>query len=63
MPEDLRRLPSVDQLLQEPELQALTAQYSHAAVVEGIRSVLNETRGTLRGSASVPSLAIPCEPY
>jgi L-seryl-tRNA(Ser) seleniumtransferase len=55
MPEDLRRLPSVDQLLQEPALLALTAQYSRAAVVDGIRSALDAVRDGARSGAPLPT--------
>ena len=49
-----RRLPSVDQLLQRPELQALVAAYSHDAVVEGIRVAIEAARSTVRAGAAAP---------
>jgi len=54
MAEDLRRLPSVDQLLQRPDLQALIGDYSHQAVVGGIRAALDAARQSVRAGGPVP---------
>jgi L-seryl-tRNA(Ser) seleniumtransferase len=53
----LRQLPSVDRLLQEEAMQALVAEYGHAAVVEAIRAALDEARQTIQAGAPAPSPA------
>jgi L-seryl-tRNA(Ser) seleniumtransferase len=57
MPDDLRQLPSVDHLLRQPEMQSLISAYSHAAVVECLRVVLDAARQTIRGGAAAPGAA------
>jgi L-seryl-tRNA(Ser) seleniumtransferase len=54
----LRNLPSVDQLLHHPLLQNMVGQVSHSAVVQKVRSVLDNVRDTVTtaaGDAHVPS--------
>lgn len=51
---DLRLLPSVDQLLQRPEIQALIAAYSHAAVVDSVREALDGARTAMRSGSPAP---------
>ncbi|MBM3134192.1 MAG: L-seryl-tRNA(Sec) selenium transferase [Chloroflexi bacterium] len=53
----LRRLPSVDRLLQEEAMRALVAEYGHAAVVEAIRAALDEARQAIQAGAQVPGQA------
>jgi L-seryl-tRNA(Ser) seleniumtransferase len=53
-PDNLRRLPGVDHLLQQPELQALIGAYSHAAVVDAIRSTLDTARQSMREGGALP---------
>jgi len=54
MSDERRRLPSVDQLLQRAEIQALIGAYSHAAVVEAIRETLDAARRRIDDGAAVP---------
>ena len=54
MPDERRQLPSVDQLLQQPELQALASAYSHAVVVDGVRSALDDARQGLQAGSPLP---------
>lgn len=54
MPDTLRRLPGVDHLLQQDEIQALVSTYSHDAVVDGIRSTLDAVRQTMRAGGELP---------
>jgi L-seryl-tRNA(Ser) seleniumtransferase len=42
--EELRRLPSVDRLLQEPQVAELAEQWGHALVVDAARAVLDGAR-------------------
>ena len=56
-PDNLRRLPGVDHLLQQPELQALIGAYSHAAVVDAIRTILDTARQTMREGGALPDEA------
>jgi L-seryl-tRNA(Ser) seleniumtransferase len=55
MVDELRHLPSVDSLLQQPDMQALVAAYSHAAIVEGLRVALDEARKSIQAGAAMPS--------
>ena len=50
----LRRLPSVDRLLQEEAMQALVAEYGDAAIVEAIRAALDEARQAIQAGAPPP---------
>ncbi len=49
----LRRIPSVDQLLQASE--QLLAMYGHTLCVQAIRQTLEEIRGDVRAGSDVPS--------
>ncbi len=52
--EQLRRLPSVDRLLQEPALQALLPLYGHRLTVTAIRETLDRVRAEVRAGAGIP---------
>ncbi len=56
MTNELRQLPSLDRLLQSPSLQALTAEYGHETVVDGLRTVLNRARRAILDGGEAPSL-------
>ncbi len=51
----LRLLPSVDELLQSPHGQQLSALYSHALVRDAIRSTLAQARTAIRAGAALPA--------
>ena len=51
----LRLLPSVDELLQAPVGQKLTALYSHALVRAAIRATLAQARTAIRAGAALPA--------
>jgi len=51
MQDRLRRLPSVDRLLQTPIAQQLVAQYGHEATVYQLRAVLEDGRQSILGGA------------
>jgi len=55
MSDELRKLPSVDRLLQEPAVQNLVQTYGHELTVEGLRHALDTIRQQIRGG-------IPCPP-
>ena len=58
MPNLFRNLPSVNQLLEKPQLKQLVDSVSHGVVVEGVRSFLDEFRSQLSdasGEVSVPN--------
>jgi L-seryl-tRNA(Ser) seleniumtransferase len=50
-----RSLPSVDGMLQAPEIQALLEVYSHSAVVDVVRETLDRARQTLAAGGAAPS--------
>jgi len=52
---ELRKLPSVDRLLQEPEIQALMQGSGHEVVVESVRAALDELRALIRGGGVAPA--------
>ena len=52
---ELRKLPAVDRLLQEPEIQALAQEIGHDMVVESARAVLDELRCRIRGGGAAPA--------
>jgi len=54
MSDELRKLPSVDRLLQEPAVQNLVQTYGHELTVEGLRHALDTTRQQIRGGTSCP---------
>jgi len=54
----LRQIPSVDRLLEHPDIEGLIATYSRQWVTEAIREVLAELRESLQeGHASPPKLS------
>src|SRR5690348_1791478 len=55
--DQLRLLPSVDELLQSPAGQQLLAQYSHALVVRAMRTSLAQARAAIRQGAFCPTRA------
>lgn len=57
----LRNLPSVDQLLNHPKLQKMVDQVSHSAVVQKVRSVLDNVRETVTSAAGDAHIPTPQE--
>jgi L-seryl-tRNA(Ser) seleniumtransferase len=55
MREELRKLPSVDRLLQEGTVQALAEEYGHDLTVETIRQTLDLARQGIMAGESCPS--------
>ncbi len=55
MQEELRKLPSVDKLLQERTVQALADEYGHDLTVEAIRQTLDLTRQAIMSGQDCPS--------
>jgi L-seryl-tRNA(Ser) seleniumtransferase len=55
MREELRKLPSVDRLLQEAAVQALVEEYGHDLTVEAIRQALDLARQAILASQDGPS--------
>jgi len=56
-----RRLPSVDQALQRPELRALADRHGRPAVREALRGALDERRGPASASSLEPPAAASVE--
>src|SRR5579862_2214230 len=54
--DQLRLLPSVDELLQSATGQALQARFSHTVVVRAIRSTITRARNNILEGAPCPSL-------
>lgn len=52
----LARLPAVDRLLREPELQSLTAQHGAQWVKQGVQAALSAARDAVRGGGDAPAL-------
>lgn len=52
---NLRHLPSVDKLLNEPVLQALAPRYGHGSLVKAARTVLDQTRGQILAGHPPPA--------
>ncbi len=57
MQTELRKLPSVDRLLQEQPVQTLSREYGHSLVVEAIRVTLDDLRWRILAGADCPSQA------
>ena len=56
---ELRSLPSVDRLLEDPHLSSLAREYSHALVLDLVRRQLEEARDAVRrGALAAPSEAL-----
>jgi L-seryl-tRNA(Ser) seleniumtransferase len=53
--EELRKLPSVDRLLQEDTVARLAERWGHALTVEAARETLDTARESIRGGADCPS--------
>ena len=53
---DLRSLPSVEQLLQTPQVKDLSAAYGRPLALEALRLVLEEARARFPDEGSVPAL-------
>jgi L-seryl-tRNA(Ser) seleniumtransferase len=56
MREELRKLPSVDRLLQREAVQALVDEYGHGLTVEAIRQALNLARQAIMAGQQCPSM-------
>jgi L-seryl-tRNA(Ser) seleniumtransferase len=54
---ELRKLPSVDRLLQEGQVSALVGQWSHELVVDAAREALDAARDAIRSGSPAPSAA------
>lgn len=52
----LRRLPSVDRLLQDPRAQELSKEFGRPALVEALRKALEEARSAIRSGGTVPDM-------
>ena len=52
---ELRSLPSVDRLLEDPRLRVLADDYSHAVVADLVRRELEEARNAVRRGTSAPA--------
>lgn len=57
MTDDLRRLPSVDALLQQEPMQELAKEYAHGAVVDGLRETLAAARQAAQKGVPIPGAA------
>ncbi|MDY7040412.1 MAG: L-seryl-tRNA(Sec) selenium transferase [Chloroflexota bacterium] len=55
MSDELRKLPSVDRLLQEAAVQELLQSHDHELTVEGLRQALDAARVRIRSGAPCPS--------
>ncbi|MBN1660478.1 MAG: L-seryl-tRNA(Sec) selenium transferase [Anaerolineae bacterium] len=55
--EELRKLPSVDRLLQESQVAALVREWSHELVVDAAREALDMARGAIRNDSPAPPMA------
>ena len=53
----LRRLPSVDRLLQAEQVQGLIIEYGRDATVNTVRTVLDETRQAILAGADAPTIS------
>ncbi len=56
MQEELRKLPSVDRLLQEDTIQTLAEEYGHDLTVEAIRQALDIARQAILAGQDCPSM-------
>ena len=53
--QSLRNLPSVDQLLQEPQITGWLASYGRPLVVNAIRHTLDKARGDFSTGRPIPN--------
>src|SRR3954465_7842963 len=53
-----RAIPSIDQLVQRPAVQALVARFGHAAVVQALRSAADALRERIRAGGPADEGAI-----
>ncbi|MGM0485524.1 MAG: L-seryl-tRNA(Sec) selenium transferase [Planctomycetota bacterium] len=61
MPNPLRRIPSVNELLESPPLRHLVDRASHGVVVSGIREFLSDLRSEIQSTAADGKLPSPSE--
>lgn len=61
MQNPLRKLPSVNELLDRPQLQKLKESVSHNVVVDGVRTFLDNLRGEMKNATSEINLPGPGE--
>ncbi len=57
MQSELRRLPSVDSVLQEPDVQEAISAFGRELVTEAVRAELDEARRRILGGEGCPALA------
>ncbi|MDH7485500.1 MAG: L-seryl-tRNA(Sec) selenium transferase [Anaerolineae bacterium] len=55
MQEELRKLPAVDRLLQQPEMAQVLAAYGHTLTVTALRETLDEAREAILGGRPCPA--------
>jgi L-seryl-tRNA(Ser) seleniumtransferase len=53
--DDLRRLPSVDRLMQGPELERAAAEHGRALTIDAVREALEDARAAIRSGAACPT--------
>lgn len=58
MQEELRKLPSVDRMLQEEDISALAKEHGHGLVVTATRGALEEARHKIIAGATCPSVEV-----
>lgn len=61
MPNPLRSLPSVNELLGNPRLQKMVEQVNHSVVVEGVRKILDDVRTQVQETATQMNVPDPAE--
>lgn len=59
IPNPLRHLPSVSQLMDSPQLKSLVESASHNVVVDGVRSFLDKMREQVSQATSAANISIP----
>jgi L-seryl-tRNA(Ser) seleniumtransferase len=52
--EELRKLPSVDRMLQDPNITDLEKQWGHELTVDAVRETLDATRNAIRAGSECP---------
>jgi L-seryl-tRNA(Ser) seleniumtransferase len=61
MQNPLRHLPSVNELLENPQLQKVVDRVNHSVVVNGARKILDDVRGQVRQAADNVTIPTPAE--
>jgi L-seryl-tRNA(Ser) seleniumtransferase len=61
MPNALRNIPSVNELLDSPPLKSLVQRVSHSTVVSGVRRFLDNLRSDMQSTASAMGIPTPGE--